>query len=165
MAGIFSRLLESFVGLALCLTMGCQGKAFYLPAVERHDSSWSQEGGSAAGRAFVDVELEPPLRLLWQQNIEASAQGGMRFTGKLALQLTNGPSLYVSSPNSLRNCSSQCCSFAFGFIISSPSDCSVVLLLVISSYMLMLTNPLVMGFYLIPTIFLASNPTPRRNRF
>ena len=94
MAGIFRRLLESLAGLALCLTMGCQGKAFYLPAVERQHSSWSQEGGSAAGRAFVDVELEPPLRLLWQQNIEASAQGGMRFTGNLALQLTNAPSLY-----------------------------------------------------------------------
>ena len=94
MAGIFRRLLGNLVGLALFVTMGCHGKVFYLPAVDRQDISWSQEGGSADGRAFVDVELEPPLRLLWQQNIEASAQGGMRFTGKLALQLTNGPSLY-----------------------------------------------------------------------
>jgi outer membrane protein assembly factor BamB len=82
------------VGLVLLVAMGCHGKVFYLPAVDRQEASWPQEGGTADGRAFVDLELEPPLQLLWQQNIDAQAQGGMRFSGNLVLQLTNGPSLY-----------------------------------------------------------------------
>ena len=81
--------------VAAVVVVSCQSKVFFPPHSGRGGLDWTQVGGSPEGRAFVDQELSPPLRLLWQQSVDGTPVGGLVFSGDLALQLTTGPSLFA----------------------------------------------------------------------
>ena len=101
MAGIFrSTWRRTWLLAVLLLGTGCRGKVFYLQGDD--GSGWLQAGRTAAARAFAARELQPPLRLLWVQKIDAAPLGGPFFAGDVVLQLTTAASLYAFERHSGR---------------------------------------------------------------
>ena len=91
---IRARALWWVVG-ALLAAAGCGDKVFYLPGAGTGVGAWPQEGRTPDGRAFAEQNMDPPLQLLWQQELDAAPLGGMLFTDHLVLQLTAAPTLYA----------------------------------------------------------------------
>ena len=93
MAGIIKQICR-FLSLVL-VGVACGSGTLYVPGDGLDRQTWSQAGGGEQGRAYWEQGIEPPLRLLWQQKIEASPLDGMLFSEHLVLQQTTAPSLYV----------------------------------------------------------------------
>ena len=89
---LYFGLILWFAGSAF---LSCQSKGLSLPPAESSMSAWPQAGRTASGRAFLDQKLTPPLRLLWQRELDAPGIGGILFADDLALLLTTGPTFYA----------------------------------------------------------------------
>lgn len=81
--------------VCLVLLAGCQSKALYLPGrPSAADGQWTQIGG-ARGDANLPQGPAPPLRLLWQQGIDASPWHQPFFDGRLLLVWSRSPTVYA----------------------------------------------------------------------
>ena len=101
MAGIFrSTWRRSCLLGILLLGTGCREKEFYLPG--ENGAEWLQAGGSAAARSFAAQDLHPPLKLLWNQKMDAAPLGPPFFAGNAVLQLTAAGSIYAFESRSGR---------------------------------------------------------------
>lgn|GEM_PF-627424 len=88
----FARALVAVVFTAsIVLATGCTGKVFYLPS---HSKAGDYPGSRAEG-GFPLEGPEPPLRLLWQQEVDSYPLGKSLLAGPLLLQLTMSPKLYA----------------------------------------------------------------------
>ena len=75
---------------------GCGGALpYFQPLSQDYDGGdWNQAGGGHTGRSYRPLGIEPPLRLLWEQTMDAPPLGGSIVSGQLVLQMTKRSSLY-----------------------------------------------------------------------
>ena len=86
---------------SLCLLLAgltlsaCGSGVLFAPWSPATEPGWTQEGGSSAGNGLHVEGVEPPLRLLWQQEVGKPPLRSPQLAGRLLLQWTKAPDLLV----------------------------------------------------------------------
>ena len=80
--------------LSVATIAGCQGKIFYVSGTSSFaPHEWPPK--LRDGEGYRGRSLEPPLRLLWQRQLDDPPLGPPVMAGALLLQLTTSPTLYA----------------------------------------------------------------------
>lgn len=79
------------------LALGCGSKNLQLPA-SGGEALWPQSGGGSNGLSASEKGPQPPLRLLWEAEVDGAPVGQALWDDGLLLQLTHAPSFYAFDP-------------------------------------------------------------------